>query len=300
MAPLQSSNKKIIFGQDNNALTFLLVINIVVFITMLFLEFVYALNFEKAEWPALFAKQIIPQFVMPANPQQFLPKAWTIITHMFANIGVLAMLSNMLWLYAFGYILQDFAGNNKIVPVYIYGGLVGAIFYLLSAFVFANAHHPSYYTGSGAAVMSIAAATVTLAPQYRFFRQLNGGIPLWVLGGVFMLIDFGTSINQPLILIAHIAAGISGYIFISLLQKGTDAGAWMYKLTTGINSFFSPGNTQNTYYKQTREPFITRPNPTQQRLDMVLDKINTKGINSLSKEEKEFLEKAANENLPNA
>lgn len=297
MASLRSSNKKILFGQDNNALTFLLVLNIVVFLIMLFLEFVYALSFDKAVWQSLYEQQIVPQFVMPEQPQRLLPKAWTIITHMFANIGVLSMLSKMLWLYAFGYILQDLAGNNKIFPVYIYGALSGALFYIVSALIFTSVNMPAYYTGSGAGLMAIVTATITLAPQYRFFRQLNGGIPLWVLGFIFILLDIGTSVNEPLILIAHIAAGIAGYIYIKLLQKGTDTGAWMGNLVLGIDNFFSPAKKQEAHYKQTRTPFVKKPNLTQQRLDMVLDKINTKGIESLTKEEKDFLDKAAKENL---
>ena len=35
----------------------------------------------------------------------------------------------MLWLWTFGYILQEITGNKTLVPLYIYGGLAGALAY---------------------------------------------------------------------------------------------------------------------------------------------------------------------------
>ena len=40
------------------------------------------------------------------------------------------MLGNLLWIAAFGYILQDLAGNSKLIPLFIYGGLAGALFFI--------------------------------------------------------------------------------------------------------------------------------------------------------------------------
>jgi hypothetical protein len=41
-----------------------------------------------------------------------------------------------------------------------------------------------------------------------------------------------------------------------------------------------------------QKPFIKRPVITQQRIDEILDKINQKGFNHLSEEEKNILKKA--------
>lgn len=292
-----SENKRPIFGQDNNALTWLIILNLIFFISVLFLKFVYILSSVKGVGEGLYLLNIIPQFVIPSDGSLILTKAWTIITHMFTNIEVLGVLSQMMWLYAFGYILQDLAGNKKLFPIYLYGGLAGALVYISSLFIFNTV--PQSYTGSNAAVLAIAAATITLAPQYRFLRQLNGGFPIWILGAIFILLDISTHIYSTPHLLAHIAGALSGFLFIKLLQGGTDAGAWINNAYDFLNNLFSPDKNANKqqYYKQNMAPFIKKPNATQQRLDMVLDKINKSGITSLSKEEKEFLEKASKENL---
>lgn len=46
------------------------------------------------------------------------------------------------------------------------------------------------------------------------------------------------------------------------------------------------------YNTNGQKPFVKRPVITQQRIDEILDKINQKGFNHLSDEEKAILEKA--------
>src|SRR5437764_6798776 len=113
-------------------------------------------------------------------------RPWTIITHMFVHdtISVWHILANMLWLWAFGYILQDLTGNRKLVPIFIYGALGGALAYIL-AFNLITPLKQSLSVaeayGASAGIMGIAIATTTIAPGYRIFPMLNGGIPLWVI-----------------------------------------------------------------------------------------------------------------------
>jgi membrane associated rhomboid family serine protease len=38
----------------------------------------------------------------------------------------------MLWLWMFGYIFHDLTGNKKIIPLFIYGALGGAIAFMLA------------------------------------------------------------------------------------------------------------------------------------------------------------------------
>ena len=47
------------------------------------------------------------------------------------------------------------------------------------------------------------------------------------------------------------------------------------------------------YHTGGQKPFVKRPVITQQRIDEILDKINQKGFNHLSDEEKSILEKAS-------
>jgi hypothetical protein len=46
------------------------------------------------------------------------------------------------------------------------------------------------WVGASAGVMAIGLATTLLTPNYRFFPMINGGIPLWVITIIFVIIDF--------------------------------------------------------------------------------------------------------------
>ncbi len=83
-------------------------------------------------------------------------------------------------------------GNKKIIPLYIYGGLVGAIIYVVAFNTLPPLKHissSSILLGASASVMAIAMATTTLAPNYRIFPLIGRGIPLWVLTLIFITID---------------------------------------------------------------------------------------------------------------
>ena len=55
-----------------------------------------------------------------------------VISFMFTDQQLFRFISNMFWLWSFGYILQDLTGNRKLVPVYLYGGIGGAIIYVMA------------------------------------------------------------------------------------------------------------------------------------------------------------------------
>ncbi|MBK6382793.1 MAG: rhomboid family intramembrane serine protease [Chitinophagaceae bacterium] len=53
---------------------------------------------------------------MPATTDGILSKPWTVLTHMFVHDNVWKVFANMLWLWCFGYIMQDMMGNKRLFP----------------------------------------------------------------------------------------------------------------------------------------------------------------------------------------
>jgi membrane associated rhomboid family serine protease len=298
------STKRILLGQDNNALVLLFAINTLVFVLINFVKIVYYLSDIPIEF---FYKQILDWFTMPAIPASLLAKPWTILTHMFTHYSIWHLLSTCAWLWAFGYVLQDLAGNNKLIPIYLYGGFAGALVFVLINNLFPSLERNIASTapllGGGAAVMAIAIATTTLAPDYRIFPLINGGIPLWVLTLIFVAIDFASlASGNGGIAAAHLAGGAIGFFFVKALQKGSDWGAWMIQLVHWFDDLFSPEKkhqqkkqTEKHFYRNNRKPYEKIANITQQRLDEILDKINLHGYSFLTDEEKAFLERASND-----
>ncbi len=305
----RNKQNPLLLGQDNNALTWLIVINAIVFIILNFLKIVYFLAYDAnliAE--EQFTRQILNWVSLPANAGVLLYKPWTILTYMFAHLSVWALIGTLLWLWGFGTILQDLAGNTRLMPVYIYGGLAGALFFILTSNLIpqysAASANALPFLGAGSAVMAVALAATTLAPDYRIFPMINGGIPLWVLTLIFVAIDYATiASSSGSYAVAHLAGGAIGFIFVKQLQKGNDIGNWMLQFYDWLNDLFNPekkhGSKKKTFnfYKTERKPFSKTPRVTQQKLDDLLDKINQQGYQALTEEEKAFLKKASQEDI---
>ncbi len=299
-------NRKILLGQDNNALVLLFAINALVFVLINFLKIIYFLSDIPLEF---FYKQILNWFTLPAAVDTIAVKPWTILTHMFTHHSIWHLLSSVLWLWCFGFILQDLAGNNKLIPVYLYGGFVGAVFFVLINNLFPVLERNIAITepmlGAGSAVMAVAVATTTLAPDYRLFPLINGGIPLWVVTLIFVAIDFATlASGNAGIGAGHLAAGAMGYVFVQQLRKGNDLSSWMLNLVNWLDDLFNPEKKiKNTppkdrlHYQTEKKPYEKVSTVTQQKLDAILDKINQKGYSFLTNEEKDFLKRASSEEL---
>jgi membrane associated rhomboid family serine protease len=294
--------KRMILGQDGNALVLLLAILAIVFCIFKFIYLVYDLsNLNKAAYD----QNVLGWFRLPADPGKLMTRPWTILTYMLLHVGVWHLLGNLLWLWAFGYILQDLTGNRKLIPIFIYGGLAGAFVFILSYNIFPRLTSVApgvTLEGASAGVMAIAIATTALAPDYRIFPMINGGIPLWVLAIIFVIIDFALIPESNTGgHIAHLGGAAMGFLFIYQLRKGRDWSLWMNQFYDWITNLFNPDKknwkktAKSDYYYNVKgtQPYKKIPNITQKRIDDILDKINQQGYRFLTDEEKEILKRAA-------
>src|ERR1700730_12845319 len=154
-----------VLGQDGNHLVNLIAILAIVFVLF---KFIYILYTMSGLDEAAYKEHIFSNFILPANLTALLNRPWTIFTYMFMHDGVMHILGNLLWLWAFGFIMQDLTGNGKIIPVFLYGGLAGGILFVLAYNLFPRLS-PDFVTleGASAGVMAVDVATTMLAPGYR-------------------------------------------------------------------------------------------------------------------------------------
>lgn len=304
--------KRLSLNDRSGTLILLIAISAIIFVVLGFFKAVSYLNYygeEKAMAVQNFNDNVLVWFAMPGSFKELLVKPWTFFTHAFTHTEFWLLLANMLWLWTFGYILQNLTGNRKLVPLYIYGSLIAATVYLLLvSLVPAFAHNKlnGMYYGASAGVLAIATAATTIAPQYRLLHMLNGGIPLWILTAIYLVIDFATIpvSGAGLGHIVHLSAALTGVLFIVLLRKGFDGSDWMNNLYDWFINLLNPdkpkkGETikETLFYKSPATPYTKTPNLTQQRIDGILDKINQEGYDALTKEEKELLNRASQEGL---
>ena len=233
------------------------------------------------------------------NVAAFAAHWWTIFTYglfQFPN-SFMELLSNMLWLYCFGSVVQMLVGHKQIIPLYLYSLFVGGIFYYIAQLIPGNLGHvPAAVLGARAGLVGMAVAAVTLTPSYRFYLTETFTIPLIMVAGVFAaLMLLGSGFYIPVV-IMMVAGGLMGYVYVQLLRSGYKPADWAYNLGNKIEGLVTPSD-KNISKKKGRVISMYQPKQgiSQSRIDEILDKINQKGYNSLTKEEKEMLLKAGGE-----
>ena len=304
--------RRFTLGQPGNALFSLFAINIAAFFLILLVNVFTLFTQQGQDNSGVSAMQ---WFALPANLITVTERPWTILTFMFAQGGnpplsaLLAMAGSMLWLWAFGYILQDLSGNRYLFPIYIYGSILAAVFFLVAANTipfFSQYKNSLLLFSAQYGTTAIAIAVTTLMPGYRIFKNLGNGIPVWVLTGLYLLLNLVYAFAATsAVSFAVLGAAIAGFGFIYLLRKGKDLSIWMHDFYKWCSNLFSPAGQQqqngikNTIFYNTagRKPFNKTSNVTQQRIDEILDKINQKGYQFLTDEEKNILKKASEEDL---
>ena len=303
----QQYKRRISLAQANNALIVLIGINIIIFVILAFLKAIFMLQYKNnAEALNFFNGHVLNQFSLPAQADKIAAKPWTIFSHMFTHNNIWRLLGNMLWLWLFGYIFLDLTGNRKITPLYIYGSLAGALAFALSFNLLPGLRQnlgEGVIMGANSGVLAIAVGVTMIAPVYRIFPMIMGGIPLWILTAIYLLIDFASiSLKNTGEYSAHLAGALTGFLFIYAFRRGYDWSEWMSNFFDWVSNLFNPDKPrkgknikQELFYKSSAKPYKKTPNITEQRINEILDKINQKGFNSLSDEEKDLLKRASQE-----
>lgn len=291
-----------------NMVTRIIIVNIAVFV---FINLVWIILRLTHAWetPPIYYK-FIHQFMLSSDWKHNLLHPWVIITSMFAHEGFFHILWNMLFMYWFGRIVGDFIGNQRILPIYLLGGIFGGLAYFITVNLlpYGAGPGPQYALGASAAVMAIVVASGTIAPDYIMRLLFLGDIKLKYIVGALVFLDMigmARNINTGGYF-AHLGGALFGYIFVRQLQAGNDWALPVNRLLDRIMTFFR-GLTSSepvrrgprvVYRNTSKNRRTTRGKGKaasdndlshQEQLDAILDKIKRSGYDSLSEEEKEFL-----------
>ncbi len=298
--------KKFSLGDKENIVIRLVLINLVIFAALFFVKMVYMITQAPED---AFASQVIPWALLPADPVKLLTHPWTVLTYMFVHTDFWLLLSCMVWLWGYGELIQGLYGSRIIVSLYVLGGLVGAAFFVL-AFSFipvlqnAQAVATSVNIGASASVMAIVVCTTMLVPKFRVFPMLAGGIPLYVITLVYLALCFLG--KEGSVLYGYLAANAGGLLlgvyFGYRIKKGYDPGGFLNTIVYRLSHLFEPKDEVYVHREQSgkgsggyHKPYKRVGPITENKIDELLDKISSNGIQSLTAEEKEILIKASHE-----
>lgn len=249
--------------------------------------------------PGNLFSEITVWIAVPAVLSTLATRPWTVFTYMFVHQELFHLFFNMLWLYWIGQIFEEYLGYRKFIFVYIAGGLAGAVFFIIFSNLIPAFHTLAPTIGASASVMAIIAATATLLPDYTIGLMFLGNVKLrWLAIGYivldFILIPQGNIGGQ----LAHLGGALLGFVYIKQLHAGSDWAAPFITLFTKHEK----GKLKVAYRSQvlvnanekSREK--TKDRSSEQVVDEILDKISKFGIGSLSEKEKQFLNKAGQDN----
>jgi membrane associated rhomboid family serine protease len=219
---------------------------------------------------------------------------WQMLTYMFLHGGVLHLLLNMFVLFMFGRDIEWTLGSGRFLLLYLGCGLLGGIGWMLLS----GSDHAVCIGASGAVFGVIgtfaalfASRRVTLLLMFVLPVTMTARTLALVLGLITVLSMFADDGN--IAHAAHLAGGVAGYLYgLHVVGSGRDTGkrrrtgrslrmpAWLRRSRAG--AWQAPrADSQDTAPPDSRE------------VDRILDKIADHGISSLSREEKDVLDRAS-------
>ena len=232
---------------------------------------------------------------LSSEPTVFIFNPWTLLTYSFFHDGFGHVFFNMIILNFSSTFFLTFFNQKQLLGLYVLSAIFAGIVFALS-YYFLNLS--ASIVGASAAIMAILVAATTYRPLMNVRLLLIGNVKLWHITAVILLIDLmQIRIENTGGHIAHLAGAFFGFLFIKLLENGTD----LSKIVSSVIDFFvnlfskskaTPFKKVHKNYKSTtiqKTSKIITKDKTQQQIDEILDKISKSGYDCLTKEEKEFL-----------
>ena len=234
---------------------------------------------------------------------RFLWEPWQLITYSFLHLGergaapglgsLLHVAFNMLWLYWIGRDFEETHGGERILAVYLLASLGGA---LVSAAAYGIVGSGEVVIhGASAAVLGVIAMVAAMYPWRRIGLLFFGPVRLLHLLLIFLALDVVFGLGRGTAVLAHLGGAATGFAFVYLERRGLNLSTWTGRLIRrppGVKPARGGGGGLERLERwlAKRRPQPARPDPS---VDSILDKISEQGIDSLTDEEREVLERAS-------
>lgn len=287
-----------------NMVTKLVVVNFAVFVTLKLIYLILSL-FTMGNAQGMY-ETVLENLWLYADLRDLVFHFWGILTHMFLHDSFWHLVNNMIGLYLFGRIVSDLIGDRRILPIYLFGGLAGALVYVVTAQFYLGVG--SYALGASAAVMALGGAALILAPDYRVHLLFLGAVKVKYVVLLLVLLDLvGIAGTYPAGgHAAHIAGFAMGCFFVFQLRDGRDWAVPVNNVYAWLGGLFS-AKPRPKFQRPKHAPKMTATfggakgsaksdsldHSFQEKLDTILDKIKAQGYESLNQAEKDFLYEAS-------
>lgn len=251
----------------------------------------------------------------PVVPEA-LVRPWQVFTYGFLHVqpglwGFISFGFNMLWLYWLGREYEEFYGSHRLFGLYVLSTIGGGIVAIAASLVLPMPSMP--VAGAMAAVLGVICGIATLNPDRGIALFFLGVVKMkWVaVGFLVLMVLFSWTVWSYVF--AYLGGAAAGFLFVRAQQRGIDLAVWARMLFRGKRSSYGGyapapaggGALQRvggwlgkrrqapveevTSGGRRRAAAEERPASRAEVVDALLDKINEKGYDSLSADEKRIL-----------
>jgi membrane associated rhomboid family serine protease len=289
----------------------LMVINVAVYVIEYF--FLGMLKLSGVPIDSLIVDFFALQPLFIANPFAGTFYPWQLISYQFLHGGFMHLFFNMFALWMFGKDLEDMWGGKRFLLFYLVCGIGAGIIQLaVNALMLGS---PAPIVGASGAIYGILLAFGLSFPDrpiiaFPIFFPIPARIYVMIFAGL-ELIQGLTGANGGVARFAHVGGALVGYILLKTsLMDGIES-AWsaisrmfrgkglvqpkrkIYDIRESSSYTSSSSSSAPKWFRSAPPDYSADGGPiTQERIDAILDKIREYGINSLTKGEREMLERA--------
>lgn len=226
------------------------------------------------------------------SPSRFLVHPWSPITYMFIHGGFWHLFLNMLGLFFFGPPLERAWGSDAFIRFYVIAGLGGALFSVLFLPIVGD----TTVVGASGALYGLLLAFAMRWPDAPIYLWAVLPIKAKYFVGALAFIAIVTSFQGSASGVAnwtHLGGLVTAFLYLKFGDKLNASLARRKKDRRQRKSGLTVGQADKAP-KRRSEPRRRRggsvDTDTLDEVDRILDKIRASGINSLSGDEREFLD----------
>ncbi len=247
--------EKIRYIKTKNPVELLISISVIIFLVSYLL---FSFGLFRFSWIAL-----------PLDFDNFTAKPWTIITYAFFHSRFIALVFNMILLFYFGSILLDYTSKKVFLILFFTGVILGGVFFMYSYKFFPKMFvNRGALLGASAGIMAVLTYISIKMPHFQMRIRFLGNIKLMYILIFFIIFNLlQIPLGNPGGYFAPLGGLLTGFIFF-IVEKYT----FKRKEKTSFSVNINDENTGKNY-----------------KINLILEKINRSGYESLSDEEKEFL-----------
>lgn len=225
-------------------------------------------------------------------PADTFVRPWTAVTYMFVHAGFFHLFFNLLILYFFGPPLESMWGGTEFMKFYLVAGLGGAVFSYVFAFNTA-------VVGASAAIYGVMLAFAMNWPDMRVYVWFLFPVKIkWLvvfLAAVSILSLMGGQ-QDGVAHFAHLGGFAGGFLYLKLQDRvGMQLG--QLRKTVAKRKFDvtagGAGRGDGDDGRRTPRPGSREEERVLDEVDRVLDKISESGLQSLSDDELDLLDRVS-------